>query len=369
MSLEQLDRYFQHSVVTEQTFVWQNGMPEWKRLEAVLAEHPDAEEAPEAPEERFSVLMDDRSVSSLGLDQIADLYRLGIIGSDTLLWQPGMSGWEKLGDLSDLDDCELETDPFASRPPQRDLPTARVQASPRTLEPDLPTVRQAPIPATSIGLSAPPVALSISPPEDFPKRGSAVGRFFLRAGIAAAFLFVLTRNDVFYSAATLTRQDTRYLSSERAALGGPSFGTPRAVQMLLAEAGGPLEPVRMPVFVTDLSTPAAASKAATKPPAEATRTPTPSGSVTSSPTSAGGAIQTPTAAQGPSAAVAPVAQKASSTALGGSVAAALLGQSKPAKVTQPPAPARKAVRAKSSRSKSGTATGSTNYYDPLNGSL
>lgn len=379
LTLDQLARYFDEEIITEQTYVWQTGMGDWLRLETVLAAHPEAPE--QAPEEPFSVLMDDRSISKVYLDELADLYRLGIISGENLVWQKGMTGWEKLSELADLDEeelesAELQTNPFATRSVEQERATTRMNPRPAVLvEQEAPTLQRnaippqpsnRPVPVVSpssmspypLGQSTAPVAYAYAEAPAEERKGFAE-KFFFRAGLAATVLLALLRNDVLYSAATVAKKEADYLRTEANALGGPSFGTVRAVEELIRTTGGPLEPVRVPVFVTDLTT--------TAPPAQASNAP-----ASNAPASNAQASRAPNSPAGTPAAKAdamqPAAAPRAGAALGGNVAAALLGQAKPAP-QRAAASSRKGTSQKASATKSSSPTGSKNYYDPLNGAL
>lgn len=353
LSLEQLDDFFRLGVISEQTFLWKKGMSEWKRLSTVLDEHP--EPTVDEPEESFHVLMDDRSVRVLSLEQLDDFFRIGLLDENTYLWQKGMNGWQKLSLLAGLDEALLPTTVANAPPRDSNLPTTRYNAAPTVVRNVAPS-RIAPVPGPIQPElpSAPPVALSLMPTEE-PKSGSVTGRWFFRLSVAAALFLTLGRNDALFSVANIVKQGPSYLDTERRTLGGPSFGTTRAVEKLFAEVGGSLEPVRVPIVVAQLTTrPASKSVGLAVPPLNAP----PSSAVPR-------ATPTPT----PSAVTPTSLVKTPNSPLSGHIAAALLGQptkpTKPTNTASPSVPRRK----KSSKPSGQLSSGNSNYYDPLNGAL
>jgi hypothetical protein len=223
-----------------------------------------------------------------------------------------------------------------ARAAHQQQPVARTAMNPEKVR----TPAQAPV-----WQSTAPVAMSV-PPMAIPAPRGRAGRFVIGLGAVASLLLILARNDALLSVANATKQGQAYLDTERRAFGGPLFGTPRAVEKLLAETGGPLEPVQSPVVAVRLSDPEPTAPVAARP-------------ATAQATSSSTALQKGASASG--------------NPLGGNVAAALLGQ--PAKAKGSPAAQRQAAPAPSPRKKPAsnssrrTVSGSTNYYDPLNGAL
>jgi hypothetical protein len=173
--------------------------------------------------------------------------------------------------------------------------------------------------------------------------------------VAAGLVLVLGRNDALLEVASAAKQDRAYLDHEHRTFGGPLFGTPRAVEKLLKDTGGPLEPVRVPVVVAQLMPTAVEKPKPSTAPSAATKT---------------AAITNPAVSSAaPSAPAKPDPHAAAPTngALSGHVAEALLGQAPKPRV-QPAAP--KTVKtARKPTAKAKGPAGSNSYYDPLNGSL
>jgi hypothetical protein len=359
LSLEQLDDFYRTGVIDEQTFLWKTGMPEWKRLANVLDEHP--EPATDEPEESFHVLMEDKSVRVLSIEQIDDFYRLGVLEENTLLWQTGMSGWQRLSDLAGLDEHDVSTNTANAKTRESSVPTARYNACPTKIDNVAPQVRFAQRPVQPDLLSAPPVAMTLTPEPDLSVEPRS-NHWLIRLSIITAALLVLGRNDALWILSNTLKQGSSYLNTERRAFGGPLFGTTRAVEQLIAETGGPLQPVRVPVVAAQLTTSPPAPTTGTVPNAA---TPNQSGSAKLAVTP----IATAVAASANTAVTATNPKVKTEPALSGNVTAALLGQ--PAKPNKPavssaPAPAR---RKKAGKSTAQFSSGKTNYYDPLNGAL
>jgi hypothetical protein len=361
LSLEQLDDFYRIGVVDERTFLWKRGMPDWKTLETVIAEHPEA--SLEETEKPFHVLMPDGSTRILTVEQLDDFYRVGVIDDSTYLWQEGLSSWQTLASLADPNETETVAPPTQScfhkdvaSTHERSVThgvvndaTRSSHAEPshtRTVSPNALASHVANATVVPPFLSAPPIAISVAPT---PQATTARPQWLLRVGLAATALLVLGRNDVFYALADAIHQKPVYVSSEQRAFGGPSFGTTRAVEQLVASTGGPLEPVRIPIVTTQRTTYPATVNTTSKP--------------------------NPTFAKEDSdktfANSSEIANKSSRTAptttLSSHVAATLLGQT--AK-TKPVTPSTKPNAYKRSRKSSKrTVSGSSNYYDPLNGAL
>ena len=229
----------------------------------------------------------------LTLEQLDDLFRLEIIDANTRLWQPGMREWLPLSVVAGLDEPSRPAAPppqsarvprapspppfvrpvqavapAAARPvpapaplPMRTAPLpapAPIPMSTSSLPPGRPvpvslaTNNVWPPPAAPLGntwpiAAAPSVAparsafpapesirpLAISTPPAFQPRGAGgFGRFVLMFAVVTGTLVTLYRNDVLRKAAVSAGLEKNYLKVE-SALGGPGFGTPRAVSALL----------------------------------------------------------------------------------------------------------------------------------------
>lgn len=364
VTLEKLDDLFRYDVIDDQVFVWQKGMAEWIRL-ATLLMATEAEE----PEEPFHVLVGPGNVKQLSLEQLDDFYRLEVIDEGTLIWQKGMTDWLPLGKVAGIEPAvpaelptrplqEIVTQPFAVRP---EAAIARPSAAPRVSIPASATFTSPPV-------SAPPVAFSIQPQEA--PEGSRSGSWLVRLSVAAGVLLALFRNDLAFSAVQNTSIGARYAALEGSLLGGPMFGTSRSVERLVADCGGHLEPVRLPIAVTqyaDSQKRSAAQTLASK--AEATK---PSSDAASNKPAAA----TPSSSQvRPEATIAAAAATQTNpigkaaTPLGQNMAAALGGLP-----TKPAAAPTKAVSASRPAKKRGASNKSSlrsngNYFDPLNPTL
>jgi len=335
LSLDQLDDFFRLEVIDGKTHVWQTGMPQWVALCTLIgdqeAEHVD---------EPWHVQMGPGDVRQLSLEQLDDFYRLDVINERTIVWQTGMSQWLPLGAVAGIE---------APVPVQR----SAISVSPAATQ-VLP----------SIAASAPPLALSIRPPE--PKSKGA--RFVLQAAIAASLLLTLYRNDVLFSVAHSAQQEGRYAQAERRVLGGPLFGTSRSVEQMIAETGGPLTPIRVPWIVTQMHEGATAT--ALPEPVTAASTAVVQISPGATPATAGSAATAPTLAK--SVNDLPVASKILGDAQSShGIAAALTGQSvKPKAAAIKPATTTRSTKKSASRGQPVfRANGKGEYYDPLNPTL
>jgi hypothetical protein len=210
VTLDKLNDLFRFDVIDEQVFVWQKGMTDWVRLSTLLgAQEPE-------PEEPFHVLLGPGNVKPLTLEQLDDFYRHEVIDEDTLVWQEGMSEWQTLGKVAGI--------------------TAQASSAPFVQPPQLATY------------SAPPVAFNLEPPQTDSKGGA---RWLVRFAIAAGVVLALLRNDLVFSMLQETPLAARYATFESSIVGGPVYGTSRSVEQLVAECGGHLQAVRLPIAVTE----------------------------------------------------------------------------------------------------------------------
>jgi hypothetical protein len=74
-----------------------------------------------------------------------------------------------------------------------------------------------------------PVAFTIPPARARRSGGSRFGQWLLGVAFIGGVLVTLYRNDILLDAARSLHVESRYLDAERTLLGGPSFGTPRAL--------------------------------------------------------------------------------------------------------------------------------------------
>ncbi len=348
LSLEQLVDFYRLEIIDDETHIWQRGMAEWTQLGTILGADDDEPEE-DASNDVWFVQVAPGEIKTLSLDQLDDFYRLEVIDDNTLVCQPGWPQAYPLGMVAGLD--AAPTVPVHA--PVTTSAPARVQAAPAQ-----PQARPAPVAVslapqpTATFMSNAPVAMSIRVPAEPPKRAS----WTLRLAVAAGLLLTLFRNDVGYSVADAVSQKGSYVQAEQRALGGPIFGTTRAVDSLLAETGGRLKPVKLPYIVTETQEKKAhaakqASLAAAEAPKAAAPSPAPAKSEKATETKAAAVDSAPAA-------------KEARTA---NVAAALSGA--PTKKFAAVKTARKAAPAPKGGAKKGAGagpfTGKGAYGDPL----
>jgi hypothetical protein len=237
-------------------------------------------------EERWHVRIAPGEVKVLTLEQIDDLFRLDMIDEDTLLRQDGTEQWLPLRVVAGLD--EEEVAPPAPPPVVRSAPPPPVVRSappPPVVRsaPPPPVVRSAPPPppaplppppserapfapspsfvppppvsaraanapppsfappAQSFAPKAPsfaspasvPAPVSFAPPLP-PPRASRAEQLLIGLAALLGLLVVLHRNGALLAVLTSAGQAAAYDGLE-ATLGGPGFGTPRAVDALVAK--------------------------------------------------------------------------------------------------------------------------------------
>lgn len=216
----------------------------------------------------------------LSLEQLDDFFRLEIIDASTRVWQPGMTEWLPLSVVAGIDEpAPVRPPPPSMRAPSRSAPppasmrrpTAAAAAPAQRPAPvaSLPAPRPAPAPTTTMRPAAAPhltavpssgpwpVAATAAPfsaapapapiesfrplvvsqrPVPMPAQGGGwAGRFVMAIAVLAGTGLTLYRNDMLRQLAVSAGQERTYLRME-AALGGPGFGTPRAVESLTASS-------------------------------------------------------------------------------------------------------------------------------------
>jgi hypothetical protein len=224
-----------------------------------------------ASNEVWYVAVTPDDVKAMSLDKLDDLYRLGVIDESTRVWGPDMKDWQPLGVVAGLESSgSAVVDMFgrtwdvgAPPPPPTSLAVTWDMEPPRlSIEraapsgppispPGLP-VERAGFFSGPAGLPAPaipappldatwdmdPAALSAVPESLAPVDASAqpkvertgrAGRWIIGMAIAVGLIITLYRNDVLRWAARALGREDLVLRIERA-LGGPGFGTPRAVE-------------------------------------------------------------------------------------------------------------------------------------------
>jgi hypothetical protein len=324
----------------------------------------------EAAEELWHVRLPHDEVKQLTLEQLDDLFRLDVISADTQVWQPGMDEWLPLSVVAGLGDDEPETmsipvsqpppttvkrvasttqnvwpppaAPASSWPPPAvqasSFPPPPSRANAVTTRPPPPSARSnapltpamsswppaaawsdPPSPRVAVSGLAPtlaagstPFSAPLAPPlgvfEDTAPRASrgGSGGWVVVLSVLVGLGVTLYRNDVVHAAANSMGQTATFLKLETA-LGGPGFGTPRAVEKMMTRPKLEAEPVAA-------TTPAATTTAAAAP----TTPPAPAATAPSAPTSeAAKSLAEPAkAAPAPEApkAAAPVARSAPASA-------------------------------------------------------
>ncbi len=295
-------------------------------------------------EDVWHVMMAPDEVKVISLDRLDDLYRLSLVDDSTLLWQPGMAAWQSLAAVAGLD----------AQPKPAPLPVRPIAPAPRPVQPlgsfGVVSAPQ-PLPQRPAPISAPPsapatlrpVAISDAPLRPAPAT-SGFGGFVLVLAVVVGLGVALYRNDVLHQAARNVGQESAFLRLE-GALGGPGFGTPRAVE---AFTGGVAAAALSTAAVAALPSAPAAPVAAPKA-AAAAAAPAAAPAAKPAPADLAEAVAVsidslPTESKAASKSAVPAQQRASSKVLPSARAVA-------------PAPAKKSRRDRRSD------------YDPLNGKL
>jgi hypothetical protein len=278
-----------------------------------------------ADDDLWHVRLAPDEVKQLTLEQLDDLFRLEVIEASTLIWQPGMTEWLPLSVVAGLGEEDPEPVHIAvSEPPTRRMaqtatswPPQPVRSAPPRSAPPPPSKRSVtpapPSVATTASSWPPPAAWSNPPPRTAPPspyastvsnspshsapppsvappryvdpfapppasiaplaapsfssgsgyeyRQSGGGGWIVAFAFAAGLAVTLYRNDIVHAAARNIGQESTYLKLEHA-LGGPSFGTPRAVETMAAAAAAiatspspsPSSPVAAPTTPTAATT-------------------------------------------------------------------------------------------------------------------
>ncbi len=367
ISLEQLDDLFRLEIIDAETRVWQPGMTEWLPLSVVAG----MDEAPEQTLPR-SVPPPHRGAPPLPARR-----------------PPPPSSVRPAPVVA----VTAAPPPRAPAPQQRPAPApvAAVASPPAAAFnatrpwPPAPAAAPAPIPANAAGSAWPnvtqpianpwpaaaapaqsawpavtpntqsawstpaesvrPFVMSGRPPEA-PSGGGWGGRFVLGLALVAGLSVTLYRNDVLRDAALSMGRANTYQQLEQS-LGGPGFGTVRAVQSL----GEGFAATSLPVPTTSLGGTSSTSAAAREPASVAATPPAPS-----QPSEASTTKPSPAPAE-----------------LSSLVAAQLAGgeKSRPSNAKSAPAsaPAPRAKAASGGKGPDLAVKGSSNKYDPLNGKL
>jgi hypothetical protein len=366
VTLEQLGDYFRYGTVDASTLVWTPSTNQWVTLSAALGQTA-APAVVEEPEDPFFVLFGPGDVREVTLEQLDDFYRYDVISESTLLWQKGMSEWKTLGQVAGVEPAGTQAKPVSgqqarattsngsatpSPSPSPMTTTATVTAGTSANSTSRASSSARPSPAAPVLFvpSSPPVSFDVEPYAPSIKQRS----WTLRLAVAAGLLLTLTRNDVVLAALSPAGLDAKYMAMEQSLVGGPSFGTERAVESLVKSCGGHLEPVRLPITVDQF----VSSKSQRRDAAQSS-VPTPA----------------PKSESAPPASAAPASDKAA-TSLAAAMSAQAQAPSHAAPHAQPKAKAAAPSHASSApkpakRRGSGKSTlqGGGNYYDPLNAAL
>jgi hypothetical protein len=264
MTLEQLDDAYRLSIVDSETALWKPGMREWQPLRVVAGLGPDDEE------------------EAVEVDVEPEITRVGPTPYDVTPHAPIQRMLP-----APSPPFRPSTPPARSTPPPPRLVSthrpAPIAPAPRSVVvPPAPVARSvapvamipsAPAPAPAYPqaraqmawnpVSVPPVALSVAPGPYTQKGSGGFGRLLLAVAFLTGSAVSLYRNDVLLDWARAGHLENQFLSAEHRLLGGPAFGTVRAVatSATLWEPAPTAAPV-MQVGAPEASKPAPAPEAA-----------------------------------------------------------------------------------------------------------
>jgi len=208
------------------------------RAEAVSWDDWSATNAPPVtPEDKWHVALAPGEVKVVSLEQLDDLYRLSIVDAETKVWQDGMTEWQPLRVIAGLDDAPAPEpkrtypkppSPRSAPPPPRPqsvapAPLAFATTQPAFIAPVVPLVPPSIAQLTSVR----PLVVSQRPM--VAPRGGAFGRFLIGLSLVAGLAVCAYRNGLVREAATSVHREALFEQLE-SALGGPAFGTLRAVE-------------------------------------------------------------------------------------------------------------------------------------------
>jgi hypothetical protein len=97
VSLDKLNDLYRFSLIDDNAFVWQPGMQNWTRLATLLGVDEPKSDDP------YFVSIGPGNVKQVTLEQLDDFYRYGVVEEGTLIWQNGMPEWRRLGSLAGID--------------------------------------------------------------------------------------------------------------------------------------------------------------------------------------------------------------------------------------------------------------------------
>lgn len=248
LSLDALDAAYQGDKIDESTLIWQQGLGEWMRLDLVLSQLGQEDEAPapapaaSATPDTFQVMVAEGDLKQMSQQLLADALRMGVIDGQTLVWQPGYTEWVPVSAiLGNAPDGHVSLAPsrgpqapaappapraFGSLPARADsAPVPASTFAPRAAAP----LSAAPAPfsqSPELGASTAPVMIPTIAPR--PRASPWYGRAVVAAGACAA-LFSLHQNGI---AAEVTQQAVQGTSLADPLK--PSPHTPYGLQLWLS---------------------------------------------------------------------------------------------------------------------------------------
>lgn len=268
--------------------------------------------------DKWHVQFSSDEVKIVSLEQLDDLFRLSIVDSETQVWQTGMSDWQPLRVIAGLDEQPAPEPKRAPPKPPMRAASPSVRPAPPAARPTSPSVRPTPpaprsappaayvapasfypepivaAPASyrqPVAYAAPiafaatmPAANSVRPlvvsqaPPMVQRGGGGFGRFLVGLALLAGVGVTAYRNDFLREGAHAAHQDALYARLE-AALGGPAFGTVRALeQSAAAQSAFDASPsneaaVRTAIPAPSPPAPSSPPSSAVHPPSEAAAAP------------------------------------------------------------------------------------------------
>ncbi|HEY0466750.1 MAG TPA: DUF4339 domain-containing protein [Polyangiaceae bacterium] len=247
------------------------------RAEAVSYDDWSMGNPPAVDNDKWHVQFSSDEVKVVSLEQLDDLFRLSIVDSETQVWQTGMTEWQPLRVIAGLDEQPAPQAKRAPPKPPMRAASPSVRPAPPPARPESPSVRPAmpaprsapppaarpayvapasfysePIVATPASYRAPtayaePIAFAATmpaansvrplvvsqPPPMVQRGGGGFGRFLVGLALLAGVGVTAYRNDFLREGAHAAHQDALYARLETA-LGGPAFGTVRALEQSAA---------------------------------------------------------------------------------------------------------------------------------------
>jgi hypothetical protein len=232
-------------------------------------------EAASQDQELWEVIVAPDDIKLLTLEQLDDAFRLDVIGVSTLVRQRGTASWQRLGVVAGIESestggATSDWDEGRPEPPR----TAEPHAAPLAAHPfwsaggavaplpvlEAPEQNETAVPAPAFGRASFDAPAPVQPlvVTRLPKRGGQRTRSRLSSWLIAGTtllgaLWSCHRNDLLLDLARRFGREPSYLELERAVLGGPGAGTPRALAAELGEPAGASE--RPPSSGTERPTP------------------------------------------------------------------------------------------------------------------